>query len=50
MYILRFVIEVDPTATRLPSDLDKRLGDEMDKEQMKCFKAVIEAAQLEAVR
>ncbi|RMZ68226.1 lysine acetyltransferase [Pyrenophora seminiperda CCB06] len=48
LYILHLVLEVDETATRLPSDAAKRPVAELYEEQVRCLKAILQAAQAEA--
>ena len=48
LYILRLVLEVDDTATRLPSDAEKRSAKEIYEQQAQYLKAVLQAAQTEA--
>lgn len=48
LYILRLVMELDETASRLPSDAGRRLIGEKHEEQRKFLRAVIQAAQIEA--
>ena len=48
LYILRLVLEIDETASRLPSDAAKRAAEEMYAEQIRCLKAILQAARAEA--
>ncbi|KAI1526017.1 GlcD FAD FMN-containing dehydrogenase [Pyrenophora tritici-repentis] len=48
LYILRSVLEIDETATRLPSDAAKRPAQEVYEEQVESLKAILQAAQAEA--
>jgi hypothetical protein len=48
LYILRLVIEIDETATRLPSDAAKRPAKDVYKTQIELLSAVLQAAQAEA--
>ena len=48
LYILRFVMEADETATRLSSDATKRPSKDVYKEQLQQLKSILEAAQAEA--
>ncbi|CAE7185872.1 hypothetical protein P3342_008449 [Pyrenophora teres f. teres] len=48
LYILRLVLEVDETATRLPSDASKRPAADVYEEQVASLKAIVQAAQAEA--
>jgi hypothetical protein len=50
LYILRLVMELDETATRLPSDSTKILIQDVYKEQAQYLKAVLQAAQVEAAK
>jgi GNAT superfamily N-acetyltransferase len=48
LYILRLVIEIDETATRLPSDAAKRPTEDLYETQIELLRAVLQAAQAEA--
>jgi len=48
LYILRLVIEVDETATRLPLDAAKRPSKDVYETQIELLRAVLQAAQAEA--
>lgn len=48
LYILRLVMELDETATRLPMDSTKRPAKDIYEAQIQLFKAVLQAAQAEA--
>ena len=48
LYILRLVIEADPTATRLPSNAHLRPSPELYGSTLESFNAVLQAAQAEA--
>jgi hypothetical protein len=48
LYILRLVMEIDETATRLPLDAAKRPTKDVYDMQMKLLKSVLQAAQAEA--
>jgi hypothetical protein len=48
LYILRLVIEVDKTASRLPRDAAKRPSKDVYEAQVELLKAVLQAAQAEA--
>jgi hypothetical protein len=48
LYILRLVVEVDGTATRLPGDAAKRPTKDVYETQVKLLNAVLQAAQAEA--
>ncbi|KAL1795566.1 hypothetical protein ACET3X_005790 [Alternaria dauci] len=48
LYILRLVIEIDETATRLSSDAAKRPGSNVYDQQTKYLRAVLQTAQAEA--
>jgi hypothetical protein len=45
LYILRLVLEVDETATKLPSDAKKRPARKIYEQQAQYLKAVLRAAQ-----
>ncbi|KAF2830315.1 hypothetical protein CC86DRAFT_315493 [Ophiobolus disseminans] len=49
LYILRLVVELDETATRLPQDAKKRPHEHVYQEQVELLKSVLQAAQVEAV-
>jgi hypothetical protein len=48
LYILRLVVEIDETATRLSSDAAKRPAHNIYKQQMEYLRATLQAAQTEA--
>jgi hypothetical protein len=48
LHILRLVVELDETSTRLPSDATKRPTKEIFNKQMRYVKTVLQAAQAEA--